>query len=128
MAFAATLLAMVLPVLVGISTAFIAGTAQAGRAGAPVPADPGPLALGMTALLLSAWWGPGGGSVRRGTRISAATLARGPRSRIAVWAVLGLLLLATLLTLHNGAGPDFGPAEGSRLVTQLQSYSPRLTP
>jgi predicted Ser/Thr protein kinase len=123
-AIAATLLAMVLPVLVGISTAFIAGTAQAGRAGAPVPAEPGPLALGMLALLLSAWWGPGGGSVRRGTRISAAAVARGPRSRIAVWAGLGLLFLAALLTLNSGAGPDFGPAEGSRLVTQLRSVGP----
>jgi hypothetical protein len=74
----------------------------------------------MVALVLAAWWGPGGGSVRRGTRISVAAVARGPRSRIATWAVLGLLLLAALLTLGNGASPDFGPADGSRLVTQLR--------
>jgi len=48
-----------------------------------------------------------------------ATVARGPRSRIAVWAVIGLLFLAAVLTLGNGTGPDFGPIEGSRLVTQL---------
>ena len=116
---AVTLLAMILPVLVGISTAFIVGTAQAGTAGPPVPARPGPLAIGMVALLLAAWWGPGGGSVRRGTRVSVATVARGPRSRIAVWAVIGLLFLAAVLTLGNGGDPDFGPLKGSRLLTQL---------
>jgi hypothetical protein len=117
-------LAMILPVLVGVSTAFIAGTAQAGT-GAPVPADPGPLALGMVALLLAAWWGPGGSSVRQGTRIATVHLVRGPRSRIAAWAVVALLVLAALLTLRNGASPDFGPADGSPLVNQLEQYSPR---
>jgi hypothetical protein len=116
---AVSLFAMILPLLVGISTAFIVGTAQAGVAGPPVPADPAPLAIGMAALVLAAWWGPGGGSVRRGARVSVATVARGERSRIAVWAVVGLLFLAALITLGNGAGPDFGPVDGSRLVTQL---------
>jgi predicted Ser/Thr protein kinase len=118
-ALVVSVFAMVLPLLVGISTAFIVGTAQAGVAGPPVPADPVPLGLGMAALVLAAWWGPGGGAVRRGSRMSVATVARGPRSQLAVWAVLALLLLAALLTLGNGADPDFGPLEGSRLLTQL---------
>jgi predicted Ser/Thr protein kinase len=112
--------AMILPVMVGVSTAFIVGTAQAGPGNQPVPTEYAPLALGMAALLLTAWWGPGGSSLRRGSRLTVRGLARGPRSRIAVWAVVVLALISALLVASNGGGPDLGPIEDSRLATMLQ--------
>ena len=112
---------MVLPLLVGISVAFIGATAQAGpNVENLAPSSPGPLAVGMAALLLAAWWGPGGGSLRRGSRITARSLSRGRRGRIAVWSFLVLVILSALLTASNGASPHWGPLEGSDLLQQLQ--------
>jgi serine/threonine protein kinase len=115
---AATVLWLILPLLVGISVAFIAASLSAGAPARAIPGTPGPLAAGMVALLVTAWWGPGGGPVRRGTSRAARFTCRGRRSQLATWGVLILVLVSALVT-GSGQGPDWGPLQGSRVVQQL---------
>jgi hypothetical protein len=113
-AIAVTALSLILPLLIGASVAFITASVWA-RA----PGDPGPLAVGMVALLLSAWWGPGGGSIRRGTGKGLRFVARGRRGQIVVWFVLTLVLASALTVLSGSAQPDWGPLNGKKLVQML---------
>ena len=118
--------ALILPLLVGTSVVFIVGVLQAGS-GEPRPGDPGSLAVGMVALLLSAWWGLGGGSVRRGSRVLVRTAVRGRRSRIVVWAVLALILVSALTVASNGGSPDWGPWQDSPIVRQINNVQTQLS-
>jgi hypothetical protein len=115
----ATLLAMILPCLIGASVAFIVASAMAGAPADAIPGSPGPLALGMVALLLTAWWGPGGGSVRRGAVKGVRFVCPSSRARLVVWAVLALILLSALSVLQNSSTPDWGPLNGWSIVDQL---------
>lgn len=114
---------MILPLLIGVSVAFIVAAAQSG--GTPSSAIPGrpiPLAVGMVALVLTAWWGPGGGPVRRGTEKVAATITQGPTLRVVAWALLVLLVLSCVMILSkDDYDPDWGPLEGTRIVQQLSA-------
>ncbi len=104
----ASLLSMVLPLLIAASVAFIAGTATV-RGGTPRPSAPAALALGALAGLGTAWWGPGGGAFRRGSRATARVLTRGTALRVVVWAGLGLTVLAALIVAGHGGPPDWSP-------------------
>jgi len=114
---------MILPLLIGVSVAFIVAAAQSGGApSAAIPGRPIPLAVGMVALVLTAWWGPGGGPVRRGTEKAAAAITEGPTLRLVAWALLVLLTLSCLMILSNDDyDPDWGPLEGTRIVQQLSA-------
>lgn len=88
---AGALLTAPIPLALGIAAGF--GTAVvsgAGRGIAPDPTDPLPLAAGMLAAILTAWWGFGGTSLRRGSRSLARGLAPGSVGAV----VVGGLLLA----------------------------------
>jgi hypothetical protein len=67
------------------------------------------LAAAAVATGLVAWWGPGGGSLRRGSR----TLVRGLAPTREARAVLVTLLVAAALSAAGargaGAGPDTTP-------------------
>src|SRR5262249_17988861 len=122
MACLVTAAALVLPVLVGVSVAFIVGVAQS-RDGAPSPSAHTALAAGMVGGLLSAWWGPGGGAVRRGTR---GTLRALTRNRIGAWGVLGalaLVVVASLMVAGRGGGSQWTPLNvvtNARLAAERQ--------
>jgi hypothetical protein len=105
----ASVVAAVLPCLVGLATAFIASSSAAGGA-APMRPGTGPaLAAAAVATAMVAWWGPGGGSLRRGSRILVRGLAPTHGGR----AILIALLLAGALTAAGaraaGVGPDVAP-------------------
>ena len=93
--FAVTLVAGVLPLLVGSSVLFL-GLLAVGQAGQPAPQSPPVQAIGAVAFLLCAWWGPGGGSLRRGTLLSVRGLGR---SWITSWVLVGVLGLTVLAAL-----------------------------
>ncbi|GAB3244840.1 hypothetical protein GCM10027456_14600 [Kineosporia babensis] len=116
-----TVFSMILPLLIGVSVAFIAAAAQSGGTpSAAIPGAPIPLAAGMVALVLTGWWGPGGGPVRRGTEKAVASITSNAQIRLVAWAVLVLLLLSCFMILRNpDHDPDWGPLKGSRLVNQL---------
>ena len=97
-----TLLALILPLVLGVSVAFLTGLAAAGDAGTPQPGGPWALALGMVALVMAAWWGPGGGQVRRGTRTLVRGATRTPVSATVLIGFLVLLLISAVLVAYGG--------------------------
>ena len=105
-----TLLALLIPLLLAGSTAFL--IAAASNPGAPKPNAAGPLAVGMVAGWVAAWWGPGGSAVRRGSRIAVRGLLPRRPLHIAVGVALGFVLVASLLVANSGAAPDWGPVRG----------------
>jgi hypothetical protein len=117
-AVGATLLASIVPALVAISVAFMAGLLGS-ESGGPQPSSRLALTLGAAAGLLIAWWGPGGASLRGGTRsiVRAATRRRTPR--VIAYGLLGLVVLAALLTIGNGNPPDWGSLADQPLLQQL---------
>ena len=90
-ALAATLLASVLPVALGVATAFSAGLLITGANASPRPTSPPALAAGAAVALLTAWWGPGGSALRRGSRVVVRATVP---SSAAVVVALALLVAA----------------------------------
>lgn len=90
-----TLVWSVVPLLVGGSVLFL-GFLAVGQGGQPVKQSPPVQAIAMATLLLAAWWGPGGGALRRGTELSVRWVAR---RRIGSWVLLGLIALVVLAAL-----------------------------
>jgi hypothetical protein len=114
-----TVLWLILPILIGISVAFISASIVAGAPTKAIPGTPGPLAAGMVALLLTAWWGPGGGPVRRGSQRAVRFVCPSRRAQITVWVVLALVLISAVIVTQSATGPDWGPLERSNLVQLL---------
>jgi hypothetical protein len=108
LASVASLAAAVLPVVVGIATAFIAASVITGSADARPGSGPA-LAAAAVAAALVAWCGPGGGAVRRGTRIVARGLTP---TRGAAGVLVALLVAGALVTAGaraSGVRPDPAP-------------------
>jgi hypothetical protein len=108
LASVASLVAAVLPAVVGIAAAFITASAFAGGADARPGSGPA-LAAAAVAVALVAWWGPGGGALRRGTH----TVLRGLTPTRGVAGVLVTLLVAGALVTAGaraaGVRPDPAP-------------------
>jgi hypothetical protein len=105
------LLAAVLPISLAVCAAFIAGAAADPMS--PRPQSQGALAAAALTGLSAAWFGPGGGAVRRPTRRAALGLGRRPRLRRAVRVLLVLLAVSGVLVALGGAAPDWAPLSGS---------------
>jgi predicted Ser/Thr protein kinase len=116
-----SLVLLVLPVLIGVSVTFIAASVWAGSSSQAIPAEPGSLAFGMAALLLTSWYGPGGGAVRRGARQAARAAVRGRRSQLTAWALIGLFVVAAITVVSGQESPDWGAFEGTWLVRFLNA-------
>jgi hypothetical protein len=98
----ATLGGLVLPVLVGVCAVFSTALATvAVTGGSPEPNAAAPLATGALLAGLLAWWGPGGASLRRGTRSIVRGVTPGPRA--AQGAVVVLLLVAGGLAVWSSS-------------------------
>jgi hypothetical protein len=101
--------AALLPTLVGLATAFIVASAVSGG-GQPMRPGTGPaLACAAVAAGMVAWCGPGGGSLRRGSRALARGVTPTRGAAAAVVAVLVAVALAALAARASGAGPDLTP-------------------
>jgi len=103
----ASALALVVPLLVAASTAFMVGAAVMPES--PQPRDPLALAAAAVAGTLAAWWGPGGGSLRRGGGALLSAAAPTANARRVLLGVLVLVVLAGLLVASTGPTPDFTP-------------------
>ncbi|MBT9254923.1 serine/threonine protein kinase [Phycicoccus sp. MAQZ13P-2] len=105
-----TLVTLALPLLVGVSAMFAAALVVGGATSASTRADGVvPLLAAGVFTALTAWWGPGGASLRRGSR----SLVRGATGRPPVRQVLVVALLLggallTALTASRG-GPEWWP-------------------
>jgi predicted Ser/Thr protein kinase len=94
----ATVLALLLPAFVALATALSTALGLAvARGGDPDPERALPVAAGLLLGLLMMWWGPGGASLRRGSR----SLVRGSLRRpiVSTWVVAALGVAAAALAL-----------------------------
>jgi hypothetical protein len=89
-----TALASIQPVLLGVATAFCIGLLVPLHGRTAHPAALPAVGAGAAMALLTVWWGPGGGSLRRGTSTTLRTLVPA-RHRWTV--VLPLLVVAAAL-------------------------------
>jgi hypothetical protein len=111
---AMAMVTMILPMLVGISTAFIARSllmepviAESGLPGQPYFVA---LFVGALAALVTAWWGPGGWSLRTGSRAIVRVVTTGRTGRIVVVVLSLLVVLAAMMVSSNEAyAPDWAP-------------------
>jgi hypothetical protein len=111
--------AALLPALMGLAAVFCAGLLVTRPDGTPAPWSLPAVAAGALVALLTSWWGPGGGALRRGTRTVVRTLV--PPSEQIV-AVLVLVLVAAgcaLYSVRQGA-PSWWPVDQQQLPTVLR--------
>jgi hypothetical protein len=89
-----TVLALLLPAIVAIGSTFCVALAVAAVAGGnPQPDSSLPLVAGGFLGLLMGWWGPGGASLRRGSRSLVRAVAPGKRApgiTVAIILLIGL--------------------------------------
>lgn len=105
-----TLVTLALPLLVGVSAMFAGALVVGGVTGGATRADGVvPLLAAGVFTALTAWWGPGGASLRRGSR----SLVRGATGHPTVRQVLvvAFLLAGALLTALTASrgGPEWWP-------------------
>lgn len=108
--------AAILPLGLAICAAFVVGAAVAPDA--PRPGAAPSLITATLAGWFAAWWGPGGATMRRGTRAIARSVGRQRRARRAVMIALALVAVASVLRIADGAAPDWQPVDttGDRLA------------
>lgn len=111
----ATFVALVVPALVALAAVFTTALLLSGTSeGGPGPGSPLPLVAGGAALLATLWWGPGGASIRRGTRsIVRRSVPEGTIGQVATGACVGLGLLFALIALSQGEAASWAPFGGS---------------
>ncbi|MEO7069151.1 MAG: hypothetical protein ABI131_01510, partial [Nostocoides sp.] len=105
MALLASAIAAVVPFLVGISTTFCTGLAVAAVTGGPArPAMALPLSAGGLFATWMAWWGPGGASLRRGTRsiVRGVTGGAAVRQSLVALVLLGVVALVAVAMMRTG--------------------------
>lgn len=101
MGILASVFGLLMPALIAVSGAFVTALALAAAQGGGTPEPNALIPLGVGGLLagLMAWWGPGGASLRRGTR----SILRGVSPGASASRVVGLLLIVGAVAVA-GAG------------------------
>lgn len=123
-ALGATALAMVLPVLVGACGVLATSLAVGGAGWADRDRLVLGLAIGGALALLTAWWGPGGVSFRRGARSMARGLAPEGTGTQVVLALLLVGAVACVAWSWTRGGPVWAPLSGVPEVFATSSVSP----
>jgi hypothetical protein len=111
----ATVVGLVLPVAVALAGVFATALMLAGTQGGDLgPGSPATLAVGGAIGLLMLWWGPGGASLRRGSRSMARTLVPAGVVAQVVPAVLVVFgAVAALTALRHGVSFTWNPFSAS---------------
>ncbi len=110
-------LGSLLPAALAVSAAFLAGAMVSPAS--PQPGSGPALMVATVVAWFAAWWGPGGGGLRRGTRGVVTGLSRRHRWHVGVVVFLAFLLVAAVLVIGGGAGPDWGALGTGDLVPGL---------
>lgn len=110
-----------LPILVAL--AFVAGLRALATSGQGGPSWASSIMIGAAAAGVVAWWGPGGGSLRRGSRTIVRTVLPG---RVAAIAAVSASLVAAavmfLVTQSSGWSVEWWPLDG--VATWVASLLP----
>jgi len=114
-AAAATVFGVLLPVLVGVATAFCVALVLSALTGAALaPGSALALAAGGLVAVLMGWWGPGGASLRRGSRSVVRGVARpGLGTTLMVAVLVVLAILAVTWSVLRGGVPIWWPLAGA---------------
>ena len=113
--FLGSIVFSIVPLVVAVGVMFtVAFVVSAGTGGVIEPIRPLPLAAGAVAGALAAWWGPGGASLRRGTRSLVRGMTPVPTARQVFLIVLGVIALGSVLWLTTSADlqPTWWPSPG----------------
>ena len=104
------LVTVALPLLVGVCAMFTTSLVLAGLTGWDVPSD-GILPLAAAGVFagLTAWWGPGGASLRRGSRSIVRGVSPGPTAGQVAAALLLVVAAALVATTMAADGPSWWP-------------------
>ncbi|MDQ1288854.1 MAG: hypothetical protein QG622_2420 [Actinomycetota bacterium] len=106
---AMTVVTMILPGLVGVSTSFIAWSLIS-SSGPGVPSRALALFVAALTAIVTAWWGPGGWSLRTGSRAVVRVVTGGQTGRIVVVAGCLLVVLASAMVASGDVyEPDWAP-------------------
>jgi serine/threonine protein kinase len=111
----ASLVFSIVPLIVAVGVMFtVAFLVSAGTGGLIEPIRPLPLAAGAVGGVLAAWWGPGGASLRRGTRSLVRGLTPTQTARQVFLIVLGVIALGSVIWLTTSADlqPTWWPSPG----------------
>jgi hypothetical protein len=111
----ASIVFSVVPLIVAVGVMFtVAFILSSGVGGVIEPIRPLPLAAGAVSGVLAAWWGPGGASLRRGTRSLIRGMTPNRTARQVFLIVLGVIALGSVLWLTTSADlqPTWWPASG----------------
>lgn len=108
-----SIFAAVLPALAGAG-ALVGAIALQGAHVLPGSARdtsaPAPLLIAAAAALLVSWWGPGGATLRRGTRVLARAASPGRHGPVIVAGVILLVAAVTgLVSQSSGFEPSWAP-------------------
>ena len=110
----AVLFALV-PLVVAVGVTFaVAFALSSGSGGLIEPIQPVPLAVGALSGVMTAWWGPGGASMRRGARSLVRGMTPTTTARQVFLIVVGVVGLGAVLWLTTSAAlqPTWWPASG----------------
>ena len=111
----ASVLFSLIPLIVsaGVMFAVAFGIATAGQ-GLIEPFRPLPLAAGAVCGIIAAWWGPGGASLRRGTRSTVRGLTPSTTARQVLGIILAVIGIGALIWLfaYGPGQPTWWPASG----------------
>ncbi|GAA2031734.1 hypothetical protein GCM10009740_22090 [Terrabacter terrae] len=111
----ATVVGLLLPVAVGLAGVFATALMLSGTQGSDLgPGAPPTLAVGGLLGLLTLWWGPGGASLRRGSRSMARSLVPAGLTSQVVSGILGVFgVVAAVAALRHGVSFTWNPFSAS---------------
>jgi hypothetical protein len=116
----ATAVSILLPAVLGVATAFSAGLLVTAPDGGASPASPPAIGAGALVALLTAWWGPGGSTLRRGSRMVVRAVVRPSAAPFVVLILLAIGAAAGLVALQADE-PMWWPLQQAPSVPKLPS-------
>ena len=113
----ATVVSLLLPLAVTLAGIFASALLLAGARGAQLdPGDPITLVIGGAIGLTMLWWGPGGASLRRGSRSMARRLvAEGLTTKVTTAVAVGFAVVVAVVSLSHGTALLWAPFAGNPL-------------
>jgi hypothetical protein len=94
--------AILLPAVLGVATAFSAGLLVTAPDGGASPTSLPAIGAGALVALLTSWWGPGGSTLRRGSRMVVRGAVPQSAAAFVVLVLLAVGAAAALVALQAG--------------------------